>query len=61
MNAGAKFHVMAGLDPAIQAPRPTLRAILSESSFTPALPARRGNSLDGRVKPGHDEEGRQRS
>ena len=37
--------VMAGLDPAIQAPR-------SESFFR--VCATRAASLDGRVKPGHD-------
>jgi intracellular septation protein len=46
---------MAGLDPAIQARQRTLRAINSERSLTSALRAQHGSSLDGRVKPGHDE------
>jgi intracellular septation protein len=46
--------VMAGLDPAIQAPRRTRCAVRCALSDLPAGQSRRRNGLDGRVKPGHD-------
>jgi intracellular septation protein len=46
---------MAELDPAIQARKLALDAILCEPLLWSASRALRGNGLDGRVEPGHDE------